>query len=174
HGDKAPSVEEGVELLLGILAGLEHLHQAGIIHRDVKPANVLLHKGVPRLTDFGLSRCLASGTHASAVEGTPAFMAPEAFDGICSEASDVWSVGVLAHLLLTGDLPFPGREWTTLFQAIVSREPTPLPDHVPEPVRAVIRLSLEKDVTRRLSSAGRMAEMLRHTLRDTAGRSHAV
>ncbi|HJZ57696.1 MAG TPA: protein kinase [Gemmataceae bacterium] len=133
---------------------LEHLHQLGIVHRDIKPANVLLHKGVPRLADFGMSRFITSPSQTGHVGGTPAFMAPEAFDGVQSVATDIWSVGVLCHLLLTGEPPFPEREWASFFKAIVTRDPPPLPDLVPEPVRAAVRLCLDKDPDRRFASGG--------------------
>jgi serine/threonine protein kinase len=161
HGGKAPSLGAAAELLLGILAGLEHLHRQGIVHRDIKPANILLSQGVPRLADFGMSRFLTTQGAPSVMGGTPAFMAPEAFDGVRSIATDLWSVGVLAQLLLTGTLPFPERDWTALFKAIVTRDPLPLPGDIPEAMRAVVRLSLEKDARRRLAAAGQMADMIR-------------
>jgi serine/threonine protein kinase len=160
RGGKAPTLEVAIDLMRGILSGLGHLHEQGIVHRDIKPANVLLHRGVPRLADFGMSRFITPESQTSQVGGTPAFMAPEAFDGVRSPATDIWSVGVLCHLLLTGELPFPEREWTSLFKAIVTRDPPPLPGAVPEPIRAAVRLSLEKDPGRRLASASEMAEML--------------
>src|SRR4051794_38958324 len=87
--------------------------------------------------DCGMSRFLTSESETSGVGGTPAFMAPEAFDGARSAATDVWSVGILAHLLLTGKLPFPEREWASLFKAILTQDPPPLPAHVPEAIQSV-------------------------------------
>lgn len=161
HGGKAPSVDVALELLQGLLVGLEHLHRLGIIHRDIKPANILLHKGVPRLADFGMSRCLNTGSQTSLIGGTPAYMAPEAFDGVRSTATDLWSMGVLAYLLLSGELPFPEREWSALFKSVLTRDPKPLPATVPESVQATVWASLEKNPSKRLASAVQMAEFLR-------------
>lgn len=174
HGGKAPTLEVAVEIMLGILSGLQHLHELGIVHRDIKPANVLLHKGVPRLADFGMSRFITPESQTSQVGGTPAFMAPEAFDGVRSPATDIWSVGVLCQLLLTAELPFPEREWTSLFKAIITREPPPLPDTVPEPVQAAVRLSLEKVPDRRLASASQMAKMLRDARGWSGASAHPI
>ena len=81
HGGKAPSVEAAVSMMRGILAGLEHLHQNDLIHRDLKPDNVLLQASTPRLTDFGLTRVLKPSGHTTNMAGTPGYMAPEAFQG---------------------------------------------------------------------------------------------
>jgi len=102
RGGKALPQDEAVQITLGILAGLEHLHSLGVVHRDIKPANVLLQKGVPRLADFGLSRALNMENPSTLPAGTPAYMAPEAFDGVRSFQTDIWSVGIMLHLLLTG------------------------------------------------------------------------
>jgi serine/threonine-protein kinase len=174
QGGKAPTLEVAIDLLLGILAGLAHLHELGIVHRDIKPANILLHKGVPRLADFGMSRFITSESQTSQVGGTPSFMAPEAFDGVRSPATDIWSLGVLCHLLLTGAFPFPEREWAPLFKAIVTREPPPLPDAVPEAIQAAVRISLQKDPDRRLASAGQMAVMLKDAWRGSSDSGHLI
>ncbi len=75
HG-KAPTVESAVEIVSGILSGLEHLHSRHIIHRDLKPANILFQGTTPRLADFGISRVLKSTSQSSNIMGTPSYMAP--------------------------------------------------------------------------------------------------
>jgi serine/threonine protein kinase len=168
------SPTKALDLVLGILAGLEHLHGLGIVHRDIKPANVLLHKGVPRLADFGLSRFLTQEASTDVPAGTPAYMAPEAFDGVRSQATDIWSVGVLCHQLLAGSLPFTGPDWATLFASIGRRDPEPLPDRVPESIRGIVRMALEKDAARRPPSATRMAEMIRQAAGGLGTAAHPV
>jgi serine/threonine protein kinase len=157
RGGKAPSIEVACEMLCGILSGLQHLHSRGIVHRDLKPANVLLQKGVPRLADFGISRSLSSGQATFLPAGTPAFMAPEAFDGVRSVQTDLWSAGVVFHLLVAGSLPFPQREWTAVMKAILTSEPAPLPAAVPPAVGAIIKRSLQKEPGQRWGSAEEMA-----------------
>ena len=73
----APSVEEAVAISNGILAGLDYLHRVGLTHRDMKPENVLLQDGIPRLTDFGLARVLKTEAQTGDISGTPRYMAPE-------------------------------------------------------------------------------------------------
>src|SRR4051794_21295735 len=102
HGGKAPSIEEAVAITNGILAGLDYLHRVGLTHRDIKPDNVLLQDGIPRLTDFGLARLLEAAGQSSYISGTPRYMAPETFSGSYSAASDLWAVGVLLYELLVG------------------------------------------------------------------------
>lgn len=160
YGGKAPSVGVAVTLLNGILQGLEHLHERRIIHRDLKPANILLQGDIPRLADFGIARVLKSTSSASMVSGTPLYMSPEAFDGKRSEQSDLWSVGVMAYQLLTGNFPFPGGDFMAIVGKVAFAEPQPLPAVVPEPLQAIIYRALRKKPEERFRSAREMREAL--------------
>ena len=83
-------------------------HSRNIVHRDIKPANILLQGQTPRLADFGLSRFLEEAGHSARVAGSPAYMAPETFDGERTTQTDLWAVGVVFYQLLGGTLPsFP-------------------------------------------------------------------
>lgn len=159
HGDKAPSVEAAVEMAAGILAGLEHLHSRRITHRDLKPDNILLQGKTPRLADFGIARVLKT-TNYTAPSGTPSYMAPEAFDGRHSEQTDLWAVGVILYQLLTGRLPFPQTDITSLVGAIVLREPQPLPDSISAPLCEVVMRALQKKMRERYASAAEMRRAL--------------
>jgi serine/threonine protein kinase len=161
HGGKAPTIESAVDIVSGILAGLEHLHARNIIHRDLKPANIIFQGETPRLADFGVSRVLKSTSQSSTAAGTPTYMAPEAFDGKRSEQTDVWSVGVIFYQLLAGRLPFTQADMASLFKAILSHTPDPLPLTVPQPIQEVVTRSLNKDPTQRYKSASEMRSDLR-------------
>ncbi len=132
-------------MTFGILAGLEHLHGRSIIHRDVKPDNVLLLGATPRLADFGISRVLKSISKSAVTAGTPPYMAPEAFNRKRNQQTDIWSAGVMFYQLLSGRLPFDGNDMAELYGAILNEEPDPLPAVVPEWMRQVVAKSLTKE-----------------------------
>jgi formylglycine-generating enzyme required for sulfatase activity len=155
------SVESAVEMTSGILSGLEHLHLRAIIHRDLKPANVLLQGDTPRLADFGIARILKTERQSGVIAGTPSYMAPEVFDGVRSEKGDIWSAGVLLYQMLSGRLPFPQAEMSSLMGAIIRQDPQPLPTAVPSFLAQVVQRALMKDATRRFATAGEMRAALR-------------
>jgi serine/threonine protein kinase len=160
NGGKAPSVEIAVKMTLGILAGLEHLHSKGVIHRDLKPANILLQADTPRIADFGIAR-LTQATNAGSTlsAGTPSYMAPECFYSIRSEQTDIWSVGVIFHKLLSGKLPFSQPDQVSLMNAILNGEPE-ISRSIPERLRQIIRKALQKDTAERYQKAAEMREDL--------------
>lgn len=152
---KSPSIGATVDVISGILAGLEHLHARGIIHRDLKPANILFQGDVPRLADFGISRAL-SATHSGVIAGTLCYMAPEAFDGVRNERTDIWSVGIILYQLLTGQLPFPQRDIASLMKAIIHQPHVDPVRFVPVFLHAIVRRALSKDPQQRYGSAAEM------------------
>ena len=157
----APKIETSVEIVLGILAGLEHLHSRRIIHRDLKPANIMFQGETPRLTDFGVSRVLKSTKHSSTTAGTPIYMAPEAFDGERSQQTDIWAVGVILYQLICGRLPFEYEDMTSLWAAIALKEIRPMPEAIPESLRRIAVRSLSKDKVERYATATEMRLDLR-------------
>lgn len=160
HG--AMSVERAIETTIQILDGLEFLHSRHIIHRDLKPANILLQGKTPRLADFGISRALRTtvASQSQNISGTFAYMSPEALDGKRSIQTDVWSVGVNLYQFLTGTLPFPQKEPSVLFPAIIMREFAPLPDSIPQSLKNVMAKALAKLPENRYKTAGEMREDL--------------
>lgn len=169
---KPMQIDTAVEMVFGILAGLEHLHLKRIIHRDLKPANILLQGETPRLTDFGISRILKSTTQSSNIAGTPVYMAPEAFDGKRSAQTDVWSVGVILYELLTGRLPYPETDLTSLIGAILTRNPEPLSHSVPRAIQEVVTQALQKDPQKRYRSATEMRQALKAALQVIQSGNH--
>ncbi|MBI3651942.1 MAG: SUMF1/EgtB/PvdO family nonheme iron enzyme [Acidobacteria bacterium] len=165
HGSKAPSIKEAIRLTDGILAGLEHLHARRIIHRDIKPDNVLMQGATPRLADFGISRILKSTVHSQALAGTPQYMAPEAFRGERDEQTDVWAVGVLLYQMVGGRLPFSETDLYGLMNQVANTKPLPLGADVPEPLQKVIAKAMEKEQARRYRSASEMREALHEVQR---------
>lgn len=166
NGGCAPTVDAAVEMIIGILGGLEHLHSRNIIHRDLKPANILLQGNTPRLADFGLARVLRS-TQSNTITGTVPYMSPDALKGARTVETDVWSVGVILYQLLTGQMPYPQKEQVNLMYAILSDEYQPLPDSIPKPLREIIERALRKNPDERYQSAKEMREALRDAGRST-------
>ncbi|MFN0277683.1 MAG: protein kinase domain-containing protein [Pyrinomonadaceae bacterium] len=151
---------KAVELIIGVLHGLEFLHSKDIIHRDLKPANILLQGETPRLVDFGLSRVLKMNSISVTMSGTPSYMAPEAFDRKRNVQTDVWSAGVILYEMLNGELPFPQEHLVELFAAVIKDEPTPFIESVPEALRTIILTALAKEPAERYTSARMMRQVL--------------
>jgi serine/threonine protein kinase len=157
-----------LKYLRGIAAGLDHAHGLGIVHRDVKPANVLLEKDdTPVLADFGLAKLLQGSSLKSmtgVTTGTPAYMAPEQVTGTrVGPAADRYALATMAYEMLTGVIPFDGEGLMELLYAHVHREPVPpsARNHKLGPrVDAVIMRGLAKDPAARWESCTAMVDAL--------------
>lgn len=148
---------------------LDAAHQSGIVHRDVKPGNLLLLKdGTVKLTDFGIARAMNSVavTQVGQVIGTAQYMSPEqALGRDATAASDVYSLAVIGYEMLAGRAPFTGSTPAALAMAQVNQFPPPLPETVPNGVRSLIERSLAKDPADRPRDAGAFAAEARRLQR---------
>jgi Tol biopolymer transport system component/predicted Ser/Thr protein kinase len=158
-----------------IADGLGHAHERGVVHRDLKSANVVItSEGRAKVLDFGLAKRLEGRelsevttqsqgllTQPGAVMGTLPYMAPEQLRGEPADArSDVWALGVVLHEMLVGERPFKGQTGYELSSAILNQPPPPLPAKVPVELRAVIEQCLAKEPARRYQRAGEVRAAL--------------
>jgi serine/threonine-protein kinase len=156
--DQVRSIVGQCALALGVA------HEAKVVHRDVKPANILVREdGLVKLTDFGIARALdASGhTRAGDLLGTPSYISPEqALGRPATGASDLYALGVVAHEALSGAKPFDKPTPIATAMSHLHEPPPPLPDDVPEDLAGVIEHLLEKDPRDRPENARAVAVRL--------------
>ena len=155
----APMPPDVVLDILGQTAlALQAAHEAGVVHRDVKPGNLLVRgDGVVKVTDFGIARAVdaAPVTQTGLLVGTAAYLSPEQAAGrAATAASDIYSLGVVGYECLTGQRPFRGESAIGVAMAHVNTEPPPLPDTVPPVVADFVLRALNKDPAKRQPSAG--------------------
>jgi eukaryotic-like serine/threonine-protein kinase len=157
--DRGLSVDEAIEIIRQVLGAAKHAHEHGIIHRDLKPANVLIDKdGRAAVADFGIARAGVSEiTQAGSVMGTAQYLSPEQAQGLSvTEASDLYSIGVMLYEALTGRVPFSGDSAVAVAMKQVSEAPVPPSQFnpaVPRALDAVVLRALAKDPANRYVSA---------------------
>ena len=137
-----------LDLMMQLCAGLGAAHRASIIHRDIKPGNLFVRSdGLLKILDFGVARLATSSmTAAGFVVGTPDYMSPEQARGEEIDArSDIFSVGGVLYMMLTGRKPFPATVLPTLFHQIQSEEPPPIGGDVPPELAALVMKALSKN-----------------------------
>ena len=177
-----PSLEEIKQVVGGLLEGLNYLHEHGVIHRDIKPQNILLHKEagvwITKVADFGLAKKIEQEGHVSSkLLGTVEYMAPEQFNtqkyGINGQLStnlDLWALGIILFELFTGELPFGGRNdgvsHEQMMFNIMHKNVVPIfeEEEIIQPYRAMISWCLLKDAKERVQTANELLKLLNGNL----------
>src|SRR5437588_498174 len=169
-------VRRALELAIQVARGLAFAHQHGLVHRDVKPQNVLLNgEGKAKVTDFGIARSLdveRGMTQTGTVLGTSNYIAPEQASGRPVDAqTDVYSLGVVLFELLTAEVPFPGENFVAVAMKHINEPPPSLVEKRPDvPLRlaAAVDRALEKDPADRFPSMDAFAAELEGCIADLA------
>ena len=149
-----------LQVVAATATALDYAHSQGVIHRDVKPGNImLLRNRTVKVTDFGIAKAMSdSKTKSGIILGTPNYMSPEQINGQEIDGrSDIFSLGVVFYELLTGALPFHGKTLTNLFYQVTQEEPRPIREinpRIPKPVVQIVDKALSKDPERRFQRAG--------------------
>jgi serine/threonine-protein kinase len=168
--DKLLPVKQVIEIVAKVADALDYAQSQGIVHRDVKPANIMMLKdGTIKVADFGIARITTSSkTQTGVVLGTPSYMSPEQLSGAKVDGrSDLFSLGVVLFELLTGSKPFEADSMATLMFQIANQphqSPTNFRPDLPPAILAIIDRALTKDVTLRYQRGNEMAQELRACL----------
>jgi serine/threonine-protein kinase len=176
---RRPDVETTVDLMVQVADGLAFAHEHGIVHRDVKPSNIMVidlpNAVLAKITDFGIARVPGSAvkTMTGIVLGSPRYMSPEQVVGKNLDArSDIFSLGVVLYETLTGVAPFDGDNLTAIMYATVNAQPEPpslLNPAVPRMLDLIVAKALAKSVDDRYASMREFAADLREVKRQLAG-----
>jgi len=154
----ALDVNQAINYTTQIGSAIEHAHRQGVIHRDIRPPNVLVSQsGVLKVADFGTSRFLEIAAHGTTVIGSPSYMAPEQFEGKTVFASDIYSVGVTMYQMLIGALPYDTpapSDINKLMRGELVRPPRLRNPAVPKALNDIVMKAMAPDLSARYQRAG--------------------
>ncbi|MGE3844091.1 MAG: serine/threonine-protein kinase [Vicinamibacterales bacterium] len=179
--DGALDLPRALDYATQICNGVQHAHEQGVLHRDLRPANVLVSEsGVVKVADFGTSRFLEIAAHGTTVIGSPPYMAPEQFQGKAVFASDVYSLGVTIYQMVTGVLPYDApapADLDRLMRGELTTAPRLRNPAIPKRLNDLIMTAMAPDITHRYQRASDLLEELlalaRELRRPTQGRTPA-
>jgi serine/threonine-protein kinase len=162
--EKIIDLSRAIDYSKQICAGVDHAHRQGVLHRDLRPGNVMLADGDQiKITDFGTSRFLEIAEHASTIIGSPPYMAPEQFQGRAVFASDVYSIGVIMYEMMTGTLPYFSTNPRQLEKMALSGRMVPPRERnrsISREIDEIIIQSLAPELTDRYQSVGELLDDL--------------
>ncbi len=169
---KQLSIPTTLALVHQICSGLEHAHAKGIVHRDIKPGNIMLtHTGRAKITDFGLAKLAEASTQhtaANSIIGTPLYMSPEqAFGESVDHRSDLFSLGTMLYEMITGDQPFRDENYMGVIQNILKRNaphPSKFDIEVPHDVQNLMSKAMNKSRDARFQNAAAFREAIEKTM----------
>ena len=178
-GGKLP-VSEALRFACEIADALQYAHERGVIHGDIKPANILVTaEGRAKIADFGVARLNQSvATHAGKIFGSPAYMAPEQLSGHDPDArSDLFSLGVMLYSMLTGFRPFQGNSAATVCFKVMNVEPVPVTAfqaELPPELDHIVSRAIAKNPEQRYQSGAELAAEIRAFMRNDASIAEAT
>lgn len=150
-------------IIFNVCDGLGYAHARNVIHRDLKPQNILLKNGIPKISDWGLSKLISDKTSATTMSFTPFYAAPEQVTNKAKDQrTDIWQIGVILYELVTGALPFTGDSAIEIISSIPTKVPRSPGDFNPEAkkIEKIILLCIEKDPLKRYQSVAALQKDL--------------